>query len=105
LSGEPESFERILLRSIDEALLNLGENARGLLYTYLAAALSLKKDQIPKRFEDFAGAIKQIFKLGSKVIDSLIFKILCEKTNVEYASIKDMDLQAAIEEIEKTRSV
>jgi hypothetical protein len=105
MSSEPDSFEELLLRSIDEAMQNLGESSRALLYTYLAAALSLKKDQIPKRFEDFAEAIKHIFKLGSKVIEALIFKSLCERVNVEYASIKNMDLEAAIEEIKKKSAI
>jgi ribulose kinase len=86
-------------------MLNLGESTRALIYTYLAAALSLKKDQIPERFGDFAIAIKQIFKLGSKIIVGLVLKTLCEKLNVEYSLVKDMELQAAIEEIEKRSAI
>ncbi|WXG44583.1 MAG: hypothetical protein WED04_11215 [Promethearchaeati archaeon SRVP18_Atabeyarchaeia-1] len=101
MSSEPNSFEELLLSSIDDAMLNLGESTRSLLYTYLAAALSLRKDQIPKRLEDFATAIKDIFKLGAKVIDGLVLKTLCDKLNVDYALLKDMELQTAIEEIKK----
>jgi ribulose kinase len=101
MSDESNSFEELLLNSIDESISNLGESCRELLYTYLAAALSLKKEQIPKRFEDFTTAIKDIFKLGSKVIDGLVMKTLCDKLNVDYALIKDMELQAAIEEIKR----
>jgi ribulose kinase len=105
LGNEADSFEELLLGSIDDAMLNLGESTRALLYTYLAAVLSLKKDQIPERFEDFALAIKQIFKLGSKVIVGLVLKTLCEKLNVEYTLVKDMELQAAIDEIKKRSTV
>jgi hypothetical protein len=101
LSGESDSFEQLLLDSIDESMSNLGESCRSLLYTYLAAALSLKREQIPDRFEDFTAAIKDIFKLGSKVIDGLVLKTLCDKLNVNYGLIKNMDLQAAIEEIKR----
>lgn len=104
MSGESNNFEQLLLNSIDEAMSNLGESCRALLYTYLAAALSLKKDQIPKRLEDFTVVIKDIFKLGSKVIDGLVLKTLCDKLNVNGNLVKDMELQAAIEEI-KRRSI
>jgi ribulose kinase len=105
MSDDSNSFEQLLLSSIDESISNLGESCRALLYTYLAAALSLKREQIPKRFEDFTTAIKDIFKLGSKVIDGLVLKTLCDKLNVDYSLIKDMGLEAAIEEIKRRSSI
>jgi ribulose kinase len=101
LSGESTSFEELLLNSIEESIMNLSESCRSLLYKYLAGALSLKKDQIPKRLEDFNMAIKEIFKLGTKVIDGLFLKTLCEKLNVDYVLIKSIDLQTTIEEIKR----
>lgn len=101
MSSETNTFEELLLSSIEDAMLNLGESTRSLLYTYLAAFLSLKKDQIPKRFEDFATVIKDVFKLGTKVIDGLVLKILCDKLNVDHNLAKNMELQTAIEEIKK----
>jgi hypothetical protein len=105
LSSESNNFEQLLLSSIDEAISNLGESCRSLLYTYLAAALQLRKDQIPKRFEDFTVAIRDIFKLGSRVIDGLVLKTLCDKLNVDYGLVKDMELQTAIEEIKRRSTI
>ncbi|WXG47230.1 MAG: hypothetical protein WED05_11320 [Candidatus Atabeyarchaeum deiterrae] len=81
--------------------MNLGENCRALLYSYLAGVLSLKRDIIPHRLQDFAATIQDIFKLGSKVIDGLITKTLCDRLNVDYAVVKDMGFQVAIEEIKR----
>ena len=105
MSNDSDNFEQLSLGSIDESISSLGESCRSLLYTYLAAALSLKKDQIPKRFEDFTAAIKDIFKLGSKVIDGLVLKALCDKLGVDYALVKDMELQRAIEEIKRRSAI
>ena len=105
MSNDSDNFEQLLLGSIHESMSSLGESCRSLLYTYLAAALSLKKDQIPKRFEDFTTAIKDIFKLGSRVIDGLVLKTLCDKLNVDYALVKDMELQTAIEEIKRRSTI
>lgn len=101
MANSGDDFEAILLDAIDDGLMNLGESTKSLLYTYLAAALSLKKDQIPKRLQDFTAAIGDIFKLGRKVIDGLVLKTLCEKINVDYTVVKDMEFQTAIEEIKK----
>ncbi len=105
MANDADSFEAMLLSAIDGGLMDLGESTKALLYTYLAAALSLKRDQIPKRLEDFDVAIEDIFKLGRKVIDGLVLKTLCDKLNVDYAIVKDMGLQKAIEEIKKRSEI
>jgi hypothetical protein len=81
--------------------LNLGENCRALIYSYLAGTLSLKKDIIPRKLQEFATSIEDIFKLGGKVIDGLIVKTLCDKINLDYSLVKDLVFRDAVEEIKK----
>jgi hypothetical protein len=97
--SEEGNFEQILLSTIDESLMSLGEGCRAILYKYLASALSLRKDQIPTRLEGFTGAVREIFRLGARVIESLILKTLCEQLDIDYSILKDMEFQTAIEEI------
>jgi len=99
LASEDESFEQILLNAIDDALMNLGESCRTILYTYLAAALSLKKDQIPENLEEFTVAMKDIFKQGEKVVNGLILKVLCEKLGCNYDDIRDKNFTDAVEQV------
>jgi hypothetical protein len=96
---DDESFEQILLDSIDNALLNLGETCRNVLYTYLGSALSLKKYMIPKKLEEFTGAMNGVFRSGTKVIEGLIIRALCEKLDANWESVKNKGLVSAIKEI------
>jgi hypothetical protein len=102
LPSEEENFEQILLGAIDDALMNLGESCRAILYTYLAAALSLKKDQIPGNLEEFTVALRDIFKQGEKVIDELILETLCEKLGYNYKDIRDKNFTDAVQQIRET---
>jgi hypothetical protein len=96
---EDSSFEQVLLDSIDDALLNLGESCKTIIYSYLASALSLKKYQIPENLEGFAEAVREIFRTGTTVIDGLIINALCEKLDVNCKKVNSEDFVSAVEEI------
>jgi hypothetical protein len=79
-----KKFSDILLESIDEALLTLGENAKSSIYFYLQAKFAISKQEIPKRISDFSDALEQIFGVGARQIEILIMKCLNERIKCTY---------------------
>ncbi len=73
------SFDQILLESIDESLLSLGENVRTSIYFHLEDLFKIRKQEIPNRLSDFSNALKQIFGLGAKHLEIMFMKRLHAK--------------------------
>lgn len=74
-----KSFERLLLKAIDEGLSSLGESPKRAVFFYLEKKFSIKKRQIPYKTEEFVDALEKIFGLGAKFLEILILKQLYEK--------------------------
>ena len=79
-----KNFNALLLDSIDEALLSLGENARSLIYFHLETKFAISRKDIPDRVGDFSDALMQIFGLASNHLEILIMKYLNEKVDCAY---------------------
>jgi hypothetical protein len=79
-----KKFSDILLESIDEALLTLGEKAKSSIYFYLETKFAIPKKEIPNRISDFSDALEQIFGLGARQIEILIMRCLNERVNCTY---------------------
>ncbi len=77
-------FSTILLESIDEAFLTLGNQTKSLLYFYLETRFAISKQDIPARIGDFSEAIEQIFGSGAQNLEILIMKFLNEKANCAF---------------------
>jgi hypothetical protein len=92
LAGKGNSFEKLLLEAIDEALLSLGDSARLAIYFHLEDKFKIRKDEIPQRLEDFTDGIEKIFGLGAKFLQILIMKNLYEKIGkpLEWNESKDL---------------
>ena len=78
------SFEKILLESIDEALLILGDSGKQVVYSHLENTLKMKKNDIPHRIEEFTGAIEDIFKTGANLIEIQIMKCLFKRVGKSF---------------------
>ena len=64
------SFERFLLRAVDEELSSLGDSlAKQRFYLYLEKEFNVNRHDIPRKFEEFAGAIEKIFGEGAKFLE------------------------------------
>jgi signal peptidase len=70
-----ESLNTILLISIDEALSSLGKDAKETLYRHLKRDFALKKNEIPRRLDDFSVAIDKIFGDDTFKINLLLLNI------------------------------
>jgi hypothetical protein len=73
------SFNRILLKAIDEALSALGESPKKAIYYHLKITYSIKKHEIPCRIEEFEEAIGKIFGLGARCLELLFMRSLYAK--------------------------
>ena len=77
-------FSKILLESIDEAFLKLGENTKLSIYFHLKTKFAISRQDIPDRISDFSDALEQIFGLGAPQIEVLIMKCLNERVKSTY---------------------
>jgi hypothetical protein len=72
-------FDNLFLQAVDEALSLLGEASKQTIYVLLNKTFGIKKQEIPRRIEDFTEAIEKTFGLGAKFLEILIMKQLYEK--------------------------
>lgn len=74
------SFERFLLRAVDEELSSLADSlAKQRFYLYLEKEFNVNRHDIPRKLEEFAAAIEKIFGEGAKFLEFQIMKRLHEK--------------------------
>jgi len=79
-----KEFNEVLLQSIDEALVALGEKAKVGLYFHLQNKFDLPKKDIPDRMSDFTSALELIFGQGAEQIELLIMKSLNKRIEATY---------------------
>jgi hypothetical protein len=89
---EPEknNFEDIISEAVDKALKEFGESTSELIYSYINRDFSIKKEEIPKKFEQFIKAIRCVLGGGSKTFEALILENLFAKlgpNNIEFQTI------------------
>jgi len=79
-----QEFNEVLLQSIDEALVALGEKAKAGVYFHLQQTFALSKKDIPNHIGDFTDALEKIFGQGAEQIELLIMKSLNKKVQAVY---------------------
>jgi hypothetical protein len=79
-----QEFNEVLLQSIDEALVALGEKAKEGLYFHLQHKFDLSKSDIPDHIGDFTSALERIFGQGAEQIEILIMKSLNKRVEATY---------------------
>jgi hypothetical protein len=70
-----------IIEAIDESLASFGEFVKPAVYFQLENSYNVKKQDIPRRIEEFATAIEAIFGIGARLIEMKIIETL-------YASAK-----------------
>lgn len=71
--------EKLLLDAVDEGLAWLGDSARQTIYYYLENDFNVKRQDIPRKIEEFADAIEKIFGAAAGLLEIQIMKKLREK--------------------------
>ena len=79
MAKKSKIFDKLLLDSVDEALLYLGESSRQSIYFHIEMNFKLSRNEIPQKLEDFQLALEKIFGIGSRFIEILIMKSLYAK--------------------------
>jgi hypothetical protein len=79
MAAKSKSFDKLLLDSVDEALLYLGESARQSIYSHIEMNFKMSRNEIPQNLEHFQLALEKIFGIGSSFIEILIMKSLYAK--------------------------
>jgi len=74
-----QSFERLLLKAIDDGLSSLGDSPKRVVYFYIEKKFNIKKRDIPNKIEEFVDALEKIFGFGAKFLEILIIRRLYEK--------------------------
>jgi len=80
----PESFEQLLLESVDEAFTSLGDRSKGEIYEYLELELGIEREKIPDYLEELSDALELIFGRGAMLLEILIMKNLHAKVNAQH---------------------
>lgn len=98
-------FEKILLESIDESLLQLGELCRKATYYCLEKGFEMKKHEIPVKINRFSFALEEIFGSGAKILEIRIMKLINSKignaSNYDYEQ-DDLKFVEYIEAVRKS---
>jgi len=79
MTWKSKEFDKLLLNSIDEALLSLGESARQSIYFHIEKNFKLRREEFPKNLDSFQLSLERIFGIGSRFIEILIMKNLYTK--------------------------
>jgi len=77
-----EDFDDVLIETIDETLSSLGELAKNAVYFHLQNNFNMNKNEIPKKINDFADFIQNIFGSGACILEIKFMKTLHSKINV-----------------------
>jgi hypothetical protein len=77
------SFDKILLKAIDEAFSILGESTKTAIYYYLEKTYKIKKQDIPNKIEKFTEAIEKLLGTGAKIVEIRIMKIMYRKARCD----------------------
>ena len=76
MAAKTKEFDRVLLDSIDQALLSLGESVRQSLYFHFEHNFKLPRNGIPENLGQFQLALAKIFGVGSRFIEIIRMKNL-----------------------------
>ena len=79
MAVKTKDFDKLLLDSIDDALLSLGDSVRQSIYFHVERNFKVTRDEIPQTLEHFQLALEKIFGVGSRYIEILIMKGLYTK--------------------------
>jgi hypothetical protein len=86
-----ESFDRVLLDCVDEALSVLGNEPKQAVYQFLATISSLDREQIPEKVGEFSSGLRKALGGASKVIERLILKKLFQRVGGTFREMPDLE--------------
>lgn len=73
---DEKRLNEIILRAIDLGLLDLGEGTRHTIYYHVERIQHLKREEIPRRMEEFHEALEKLLGAGTRAVEKLIVRNL-----------------------------
>lgn len=86
-----QSFNELLLDSIDEGLSVLGNEPKLAVYQYLSSIHGLDRDVIPEKVDEFSAGMRKALGSASKVIERLILKKLFQKVGSNFKESSNLE--------------
>ena len=77
--AKSKDFNELLLCSIDEALLSLGESVKQSTYFHIKNRFRVSREDIPENLPQFQYGVEKIFGLGARYLEILVMKNLYTK--------------------------
>ena len=78
-SERSSDFGKLLAQAVDEGLSAFGESARQAVYAGLENAFGIRKDDIPRKVDEFSDALAKIFGDSARLLEIQIMKNLYRK--------------------------
>ncbi len=80
MTTESNNFDDLLLDSIDDAFLSLGEPVKKSIYYHIEQHFNVPRKEIPQNLPHFQEGLERIFGVGARFLEILIMKNLYAKT-------------------------
>ncbi len=80
MTTESNNFEQLLLESIDDAFLSMGEPVKKSIYYNIEQHFKVSRKDIPQNLPQFQEGLERIFGVGARFLEILIMKNLHAKT-------------------------
>jgi hypothetical protein len=97
-SGKTQEFGEVLLESIDDSLLILGEEPKNAVYQYLSTIQSLERKDIPDHLEDFQSGLKSALGGAARVVERLILRKLFQKIGSTFKESSEYEFAEHVNE-------
>ncbi|MFA5365988.1 MAG: hypothetical protein WC325_12465 [Candidatus Bathyarchaeia archaeon] len=80
MTTDSNDFDELLLTSIDDAFLSMGEPVKKSIYYNIEQRFQVSRKEIPKNLPRFQEGLERIFGVGARFLEILIMKNLYAKT-------------------------
>ncbi len=90
--GRKGRFEELLMEAVESVFSSLGKPCKQGIYLYLESRYNISRREIPRRIEDFANALEEIFGIGAKLIEIEIMRLLFRRVRAFKYSPKNEGL-------------
>lgn len=79
MTTQVKDFDELLLNSIDDAFLSMGEAVKKSIYCHIEKHFKVSRQEIPQNLPQFQEGLERIFGVGARFLEILIMKNLYAK--------------------------
>jgi len=91
-----------LVKTFDYGLKEiLGETAASIVYEYLETNLSIKREEIPEKIEDFRRGLKKFLNTGAFVVEKMVLEKLYGSYGLKFEEKEQYDFEDYLNELRR----